>query len=397
MEVLNFFMGAKMSMMRLRLRLAALGAALVLAACGGGDSTPEYTSMVSFGDSLSDVGTYKVGTVAAVGGGKFTVNSSTAQTWTEILASNARTPAPCAAQTGLLPNIAGLTGAPVTNVAGCRNYAQGSSRVSLPHSINSASLQAAPFNQMNIGLMAVPITTQMNTHLANVGGAYSGNELVTVLAGGNDLFMHLNGISSAAAGGAAAVGAALAAGWPADVQAAVAGGGAAASNAAVNAAVTGMGQAGAQLATLVKTQVLGKGARFVVVVNLPDVSLSPLALARGESTRTLMSNLTTVFNNQLQSGLAGATGVVLVDAYTQGRLQASNPAQFGIGNLTTPACSTASPNNPLQGSALACTPASTVTADTSGFAYADDVHPTPLSHRLLADHVTTQLRAVGWL
>lgn len=384
-----------MSMMKSK--LAALGAALVLAACGGGDSTPEYASMVSFGDSLSDVGTYKVGTVAAVGGGKFTVNSSTAQTWTEILASNARTAAPCAAQTGLLPNIPGFTGAPVVNVPGCRNYAQGSARVSLPHSINSASLQAAPFNQVNIGLTAVPLATQMNTHLANVGGAYSGNELVTVLAGGNDLFMHLNGVSSAAAGGPAAVGAALAAGWPAEVQAAVAGGGAAATDAAVNAAVAGMGQAGAQLASLVKTQVLGKGARFVVIVNLPDVSLSPFALDRGEPTRTLISNLVTAFNNQLQSGLAGSTGLVLVDAYTQGRLQAANPSQFGIGNLSTPACSKTSPNNPLQGSSLACTPASTVAADTSGFAYADDVHPTPLSHRLLADHVTTQLRAVGWL
>ena len=56
----------------------AFGTALLLAACGGGDSnqTPvvKFTSMVSFGDSLSDVGTYKVGTVAALGGGMYTVN-----------------------------------------------------------------------------------------------------------------------------------------------------------------------------------------------------------------------------------------------------------------------------------------------------------------------------------
>jgi outer membrane lipase/esterase len=383
--------------MKLRPGLAALVAALALAACGGGDSSPEYTSTVSFGDSLSDVGTYKVGTVAAVGGGKFTVNSSTAQTWTEILASTAGTAAPCAAQTGLLPNIPGFTGAPVTNVPGCRNYAQGSSRVSLPHAPNSASLQAAPFSQVNIGLMAVPIATQMSTHLANVGGAYTGKELVTVMAGGNDLFMNLGGVSSAAAGGPAAVGGALAAGWSPAVQAAVAGGGAAATSAAVNAAVAGMGQAGAQLASLVTGQVLGKGARFVVVVNLPDVSQSPYALSRDESTRALINNLVTTFNSQLQAGLSGATGVVLVDAYAQGRRQTANPAQFGIANVTTPACSTTSPNNPLQGSSLGCTPASTVTADTSGFLYADSVHPTPLSHRLLANYVTAQLRAVGWL
>ena len=62
-------------------KLAALGAAIVLAGCGGGDSRPIYSGMVAFGDSLSDVGTYKVGTVAAVGGGKWTVNSSTARNW----------------------------------------------------------------------------------------------------------------------------------------------------------------------------------------------------------------------------------------------------------------------------------------------------------------------------
>ena len=39
-----------------------------------------------------------------------------------------------------------------------------------------------------------------------------------------------------------------------------------------------MAQAGAELANLVKSQVLAKGARFVVVVNLPDASQSPSAL-----------------------------------------------------------------------------------------------------------------------
>ena len=53
--------------------LAAAVAAAVLAACGGGgdgDQTPhvKYGKLVSFGDSLSDVGSYKVGVVAQLGG-----------------------------------------------------------------------------------------------------------------------------------------------------------------------------------------------------------------------------------------------------------------------------------------------------------------------------------------
>lgn len=385
----------------IRLKLAALGAALVLAACGGGgagDQSPRvaFTSMVSFGDSLSDVGTYRVGTIAAVGGGKWTVNSATARNWTEWVAADIKAAPPCAAQTGLLPNIPGLVGAPVTNVPACTNYAQGSSRVTGVFAPNSATLQAPPFSQVNLGLLAVSITTQMAAHLAKAGGAYSGTELVTVMGGGNDLFMNFNGIASAAAGGATAVGAAIAAGWSSTVQGQVAAGGAAATNAAIAAALAGMGQAAAELAGLVKTQVLAKGAKFVVVVNLPDVSETPFALALDAQTRGLINTMVTTFNSQLQSALAG-TPVVLVDAYTQGRDQFANPSQYSLTNVTTPACSATSPANPLAGSSLACTAASTIPGDTTSFLFADTVHPTPYGYQLLAQFVALQMAKAGWI
>src|SRR5882757_2680875 len=46
----------------------------------------KLSSMVSFGDSLSDVGTYSVGAIKALGGGKFTVNSPQTKLWVESLA-----------------------------------------------------------------------------------------------------------------------------------------------------------------------------------------------------------------------------------------------------------------------------------------------------------------------
>lgn len=383
-------------MKAIRLKLAAIGVAVLLGACGGGDPGVEFSSMVSFGDSLSDVGAYRVGTVAAAGGGRWTVNGPAARNWTELVAAEAGTGMPCAAQTGLLVNIPGLQGAPVTDVPGCLNYAQGSARVSLPYAPNAAALQAAPFNQVNLGLMATPVATQMRRHLANVGGSYGGSELVTVMAGGNDLFMHLNGVSNAAGGGAAAVAAAIAAGWPQDVQAAVAAGGAAATSAAAAAAVNGMAQAGAELAGLVTTQVLAKGARRVVVVNLPDVSQTPFALRMDASTGGLVNSMVTAFNSQLQAGLGG-TPVLLVDAYSRGREQLANPEQFGISNTTTPACSPTSPANPLQGSSLGCTAASTVAANVDGYLFADSVHSAPLGDRLLAQQVIERMRAAGWL
>src|SRR3954454_10761866 len=94
----------------------ALLTAAALAACGGngskgGDQTlkTKFCSQVTFGDSLSDVGTYAVGTVAQMGGGKFTINGNntskeatlTGKNWTELMAAQFGLPAPCAAQTGL--------------------------------------------------------------------------------------------------------------------------------------------------------------------------------------------------------------------------------------------------------------------------------------------------------
>lgn len=403
---------------------AALACGLLVVGCGGSgggtSSSPNaagFTQLVTFGDSLSDIGTYKVGTVAALGGGKFTVNSSTAKNWTELLAAQYNLPTPCAAQTGL-PSVLypGFTGAAVTNNTACRNYAQGSARVTSAFGPNSLAIQQAVYaayggaaggaaavtaaaNAAGLGLMAVPVVTQMNNHLAAAGGTYSGKELVTVLAGGNDIFVNLNGVSSAAAGGAGAVSAAQFAGWSAAVQGSVAPGGAAATSAATTAAVSGMAQAGAELAAAVKTLVVGKGAKNVVVLNLPDVSQTPFGNslnAANPGTATLINTMVTSFNSALQSGLSGTAGVLVVDAYTQSRDQIANPAQYGLTNVTTPACSTTSAANPLQGSSLACTAASLITGDTSRYQFADSVHPTPYANQLVAQLVSIKLAAAGW-
>ena len=402
--------------------LGALGTALLVAGCGGGGgetstaNTQGFNSLVSFGDSLSDVGTYNVGTVKALGGGKWTVNSPTAKNWTELIADQYKLPAPCPAQTGL-PSVLfpGFTGAPVVPAATCRNYAQGSSRVTSPFGPSSLAIQNAVFatfggtagnptstvaaaNAAGLGVMAVPVVTQMNTHLTNAGGSYSGKELVTVLAGGNDTFLNLNGVSSAAAGGPGAVGAAQFAGWTItpSLQGTLFGGGTTATNAAAQAAVQGMAQAGTELAGYIKTLVLAKGAKYVAVVNLPDVGLTPFALGFDPATKGLLGTMINAYNSALQSGLAGVSGVVLIDAYTQSRDQAANPAQYDLSNVTTPACSKTSPANPLKGSSLTCTASSLIAGDTSKYQYADDVHPTPYGYKLLAQLVTNKLIAAGW-
>lgn len=87
--------------------VGALTAGLV--GCGG-NTTYTYNRLVVFGDSLSDVGSYRTaGLVAAYGqAGKYTVNSATSTIWVENLATKLGVAAPCAAQTGLDWKVADL-------------------------------------------------------------------------------------------------------------------------------------------------------------------------------------------------------------------------------------------------------------------------------------------------
>jgi outer membrane lipase/esterase len=355
-------------------------AALMVAACGGGggeavSSKVSFSGAVNFGDSLSDVGSYKVGTVAAVGGGKFTVNGTTAQNWTEILAKTYQLAAPCPAQTGLDGNPALGLSVPVVNNATCFSYAQGGARVTNPVGPGNKLLGGT---NAALGQLTVPVSTQMSNHLAKVGGSYKGTELVTVMAGGNDLFIQMGVVGATAD-------AVLAGKAPASAL-----------DTAIQNAGLEMGKAGAELAGYVKALVLGKGAKTVVVVNLPNVSKTPYALAQSAQTQALVDSITKVFNEQLAKGLAG-TGVVLADAYTESSTQAANPAPYGLTDVTTPACSKTSPANPLGGQSLTCSANSTIAGDTSRYQYADDVHPTPFGYELLAKFVLSEMLKAGLL
>jgi phospholipase/lecithinase/hemolysin len=367
--------------------------------------------MVTFGDSLSDVGTYKVGTIAAVGGGQFTVNAATSKNWTELIAAKLQLPTPCAAQTGLSPLIPNFIGGATTNNTACRNYAQGSARVTSPYGPSSKAIQdvvaagpgglAAAGAAAPLGFTALPVVNQINNHLAAVGGSFSEKDLVLVLAGGNDVFLNLGAFGAVAtnaqtptvANAQAAGGAAFFAAWTAAQQQAVAAGGPASVGAAQAAAVDGMKRAADELAGYVKTMIVAKGAKYVTVVNLPDVAQTPFALELDAQTRGFINLLATSFNGALQASLGATPGVTIVDAYTQGRAQVASPAAYGLANVTDRACSKTSAANPLGGASITCTTASTIAGDTSRYQFADDVHLTPYGNQLLADFVLARIIA----
>jgi outer membrane lipase/esterase len=155
-----------------------------------------------------------------------------------------------------------------------------------------------------------------------------------------------------------------------------------------------MGTAGAELATYVKTRLVANGAARVVVLNLPDVSLTPFALTLDASTQALVNQMSTTYNAQLAAGLSGGSNVLLTDAYTTFRDQIANPGKYGLSDVTTPACDLTKTIIP---SSLVCSATTLIAGDTSRFQFSDPVHPTPYGHQLLFNGAVSEMIRVGWL
>lgn len=367
---------------------AAAAAAALLVACSGGgdgDQSPrvEYGKLVTFGDSLSDVGSYNIapGIVAALHGGRYTINTGEASNWTELLATTLGVAPLCAAQRGLNTYEPALHFPPVPteDFPECFSYAQGGARVTNPVGPGNIALLALGDPTGALGQLTKPIVEQINRHLTAVGGSFAADDLVTVMAGGNDLIMN-----DAQYKGMLALG-------YTEAQAAE--------------AVKGlMTMAGTELAGYVKDSIVGKGAKRVVVVNLPDISNTPRYLNADADAGTpdddhvskqLIQDMVVAFNTALATGLANTQANVLqIDAYNVGHDQTAHPAQYGLTNVTEPACDLATMPLPT---ALVCTVDTLVADATETWQYADEVHPSPYGYKLLAQLVTAEMSKKGWL
>src|SRR6187549_2043692 len=199
----------------IRILSSWVAATLLLAACGGSDpdvpgsgspsgapsTAGSFTAVVSFGDSLSDVGTYASATslagdgTAPFFGGKFTTNDTTTgaptatplgKVWVENLAASLGivvTPA----EVGFAGTSVKCPAASVPALATtCTAYGQGGSRVTDPNGIGHAA-----------GALTVPVVTQVANHLARFG-SFTSNDLILVYAGSNDVFTQFQAFATAA-------------------------------------------------------------------------------------------------------------------------------------------------------------------------------------------------------
>jgi outer membrane lipase/esterase len=371
--------------------MRSLLAAVVLACAAFIATTPAwaaplpFSAQVTFGDSLADVGSYAVGAVAALGGGKFTINGDASalhpelvgKTWTEMMAPLFGLPAPCAAQTGLQGDPARGLAVPVANVPGCYGYAQGGARITDPVGFGH------PATGSEMGALTVPVYDQVAHHLALAGGRFQGSEIVFVMAGEGDvleLWRQLFAGADAAGQAAGPDGAAEARAMylfnkgPTAIAVAAA--------------------AGSDLATIVRDQIVAKGANYVVVNNLPDVAGSPFGSAQEPAMRNLIQAMVDSYNRALKAGLDATYQVAQVDVYALTHDQLFNPAFYALSNTTVPACGP----NALFGNALFCNVFNTWSGvDVSHFMYADWVDLTPYGHWLIARQVAAVMTGRGWL
>ena len=207
--------------------------------------------------------------------------------------------------------------------------------------------------------MTIPVVAQIANHLAALTtNKFSGDELVLVMAGANDVFAQAQGVAS---------------GVP------------------VASAVGAMQTAADQLAAAVNTQIIGNGAKYVVVVNIPDIGKTPYGVSLGSNV-ALADNLVAAFNTRLKADLPDSANVLNVDAFTASGDEVNNPAKYNLSNVSIPACNLALTNN----SSLFCSSATLNTGVDAHFMYADAVHPTPYAHALFATYVLQSMINKGW-
>jgi len=339
--------------------LAALSLAAILAACGSGDDDgPQIRRLITFGDSISDMGTYQVGAIAALGGGQFTVNPG--PNWTQRVADELGYT--------ISPHYTGGFGYPALECVEpkCSNWAMGGSRVTL-----RPGFREAPDGSTQL---SYSVKNQIDRHLELFKG-FDNNDLISLQAGGNDLFVQLESI-------------------PAMIQ-----GGMTVEQAAATVVIA-MGTAGAELASHVKNDILARGAKMVVVWELFDIAGTPFGQSLDAQSRALITAMTEAFNGQLYAGLSGSAAKIFP---ARQLLQAwlDNPGNYGFSDATIPACSAEkifvlTQGQVADGSSLFCSEQTLLDVDTSRFLFADAVHPAPYTHQLVAENFLAAVHTYGW-
>lgn len=391
--------------MNLRTRLVAALATVLLASCGGGGSEPtksKVTSVKVMGDSLADSGTFSgipgFGRIFSVQGSESEPNVL----WTERMAAILGTPQLC--------NFYKFTGTTfvVNATPGCTSYAIGGGRINNPASAGGA---------------ASPISIVKQLADASATGNFAAGDLLLIDGGGNDaadlVGAYLRANPPPGGDGGAAYRALLLTLLNPTTVGTLLGAG---PNGAAQAGGAYMQALADKFYAAIKTSALDKGAQRVAILNMPAITNTPrfqlvlgsIQAAAGKPARdqaeALFRSWVEVFNQRLAQNVASDSRVVIVDFFKSFDDQVRNPAQFGLTNVTTPACPATGlgidrlPTYNFQTCTAAALSALPPPAGATGganwwktYAFSDGFHPTPYGYQLLGQLVAKSLASAGWL
>ena len=374
--------------------------AILLTACGGGggDDTlgklPGISTVTVVGDSLSDSGTYFNGPPGAAR--LFSVQGSSAEPyvlWVERVAHAFKLAPLCPVYK------LGDGDLVVNRQPGCTNYAVAGSRIN--NAANPTTTSAAH---------------SILLQLRDAGAAgWSPAQLLLIHGGANDAADLLMAYLDANTDLGAAYKSILATLLPA------------AALTAIDAGPDELDRAGAlymqaladQLAAGIRADALDKGMRHVLIANMPTITLTPRfestldqwASKRGAAERAraeaLFVSWITSFNQRLASQFASETRVRVADVAARFTQIVARPQDWNVANTTLPVCGAQGlavvPWRSLTectAKALATTPpppGAPPGADWwERYLFADNFHPTPFGHQLMANLALEELARPGW-
>jgi phospholipase/lecithinase/hemolysin len=325
------------------------------ASAGSADQRSSFTQVVSFGDSLSDVGTYAY--ARQFGGGAYTTNPGAVSV--QVIAEHYGSP--------LTPALTGGFGQPSVVHPEGFGYAQGGARVAGAPNPGDAT--------GDTGELQTPLTSQVAAYLKS-HTRFTRHQLVLMQGGANDVQDAYGAWAGTIANG----------GDPA---------------ASLQAVEPSLRQAAQQLAGLVHN-VQQHGATHIVVQNVPDISKAPIANIVEQQlpvSAKVLRRLAQVFNTALDEALPSSPSVLRIDAFTFIDETSENYRQLGFrfdgSNGANVACNPANLPAAFQAddaSALFCSPSTYVSPDADSiYMFADAYHPTTHLQNLIADYVVVRI------
>jgi outer membrane lipase/esterase len=410
-------------------QFAVIAVACSLVACGGGGNSgvvkANVTSVKVTGASLADSGTF---------GFKFTVQSTSGtpyQVYTERVA----------ATYGLdlcRHYMSANGGASYTTNSNCYNYAVAGSAINFGVMVDTNSDTVK-----DTFVTAASVPTNQLYQLSQLGaqGFSAGDLLVVGEGSANDtatlITAYLTDVQTAGTLNTTVFKQVITS-LMAD-SGTTAGAGVLATDGGAAAGVAYMTRLAQTLVASVNTNALANGATRVVVINTLDVTRTPkleavlasLSTPQATQLRALFRAWINAYNTALNAAVVPyADKVVVVDLYTNFNAELDDLAQYGLTNKTSTVCfqtfsaaggtKTTSPTTPYAGTiglgdtdvtpfsvpsrctdsyASSITPTETATgADWwKTYLFADNFHPTPYGHQLLARLVAKRLTEAGWL